>query len=113
MKVGKVFAAWIQERIAQYDFVEDQDYVVTVSKTGIRNNVIQKDYHISLDMAKELSMVERTAKGKEARQYFIDCERRANERPDPMDALSDPTQFRALLLGYSEKVIALKAKVKK
>lgn len=73
--VGKVFAAWIQDRIQQYEFVDGVDYVVTVSKTGIRKNVTQKDYFITLDMAKELSMVERNAKGKQARQYFIQCER--------------------------------------
>lgn len=44
--VGKVFAAWIQDRIQQYEFVEESvDYVVTVSKTGIRKNVTQKDHH--------------------------------------------------------------------
>lgn len=75
LEVGKVFAAWISERIEQYGFAEDVDYVVTVSKTGIRSNVLQKDYHISLDMAKELAMVERNDKGREARRYFIECER--------------------------------------
>lgn len=34
------------------------------------------EYALSLDMAKELSMVERNEKGKRARQYFIDCEKR-------------------------------------
>ena len=62
LEVGKVFAAWIQERIAQYGFVEHHDYVMTVSKTGIRQNVIQKDYYLSLDMAKELAMVENNDK---------------------------------------------------
>lgn len=79
LEVGKVFAAWIQDRIQQYAFIEDVDYVITVSKTGIRKNVIQKDYFLTLDMAKELSMVERNQKGKEARQYFIRCEKRAQQ----------------------------------
>ncbi|MDF0605403.1 antA/AntB antirepressor family protein [Neisseriaceae bacterium TC5R-5] len=47
IEVGKAFAAWIQDRIIQYGFIEHQDYVVTVSKTGIRQNVIQKDDLIS------------------------------------------------------------------
>lgn len=90
LEVGKVFAAWIQERIAQYGFVEHHDYVMTVSKTGIRQNVIQKDYHLSLDMAKELAMVERNEKGKEARRYFIECERRAKSMLLALPDFTDP-----------------------
>ncbi|WP_303784070.1 antA/AntB antirepressor family protein, partial [Azovibrio restrictus] len=37
------------------------------------------DYHLTLDMAKELSMVENNEKGRQARRYFIECERRALE----------------------------------
>ncbi|MDE4918289.1 anti-repressor protein [Cupriavidus metallidurans] len=78
LEVGKVFAAWIQERITQYGFVAGTDFEV-FSETG--NNPTggrpAKEYAISLDMAKELAMVERNEKGKQARQYFIACERRA------------------------------------
>ena len=73
LEVGKIFGAWINDRINQYGFVENEDYVV-VSENG--NNPLggrpSKDYHIAIDMAKELSMIERNEKGKEARQYFID-----------------------------------------
>lgn len=33
------------------------------------------DYEITVDMAKELSMIQRSEKGKQARQYFIQCEK--------------------------------------
>lgn len=76
MEVGRVFASWITDRIEQGCFVEGKDYVLTVTKTGVRSNVVQKDYAISVSMAKELSMLERNEQGKLARQYFIECEER-------------------------------------
>lgn len=85
LDVGRVFAAWIQERIEQFDFVEGQDFVV-ISEMG--NNPQggrpTKEYAITLEMAKELSMVERTEKGREARKYFIECERRLRAVPKPV-----------------------------
>jgi phage anti-repressor protein len=79
--VGKVFRAWIQDRIQQFGFVENQDFVcfedlsrpnLDASKSRQQKT---KEYALTIDMAKELSMVERTPKGKEARQYFIACEK--------------------------------------
>lgn len=78
LDVGKVFAAWITNRIKEYSFVENQDFILLSglgkqsSGSGGHN---KKDYHITLDMAKELSMIERNEKGKQARRYFIDCEK--------------------------------------
>ena len=68
------FATWIKDRIEQYGFVENQDFV---SFSEIPENGGRRiEYALSLDMALELSMVERNAQGKQARQYFIDCEKR-------------------------------------
>lgn len=113
LEVGKDFATWIKDRIEQYGFLENQDFVTApqnggaVYKGGGHN---RKDYHLTLDMAKELAMVERNEKGKQARQYFIDCERRTKSaQPDPMQMLADPVAMRGLLLTYSEKVIQLEA----
>lgn len=78
LEVGKVFAAWIQERIQQYAFTENSDFeVVSESGKNPSGGRPAREYMISLDMAKELAMVERNEKGKQARQYFIECERRA------------------------------------
>ena len=75
LEVGKVFAAWIQERIEQFGFVENQDFIV-ISETGKnpKGGRPSKEYFLALDMAKELSMVERNDEGRRARRYFIDCE---------------------------------------
>ena len=77
LEVQTRFNDWIKNRIEQYDFVENQDFT-TVTK-NLENGGRSIEYHITLDMAKELAMVERTEKGKQARQYFIECERKLRE----------------------------------
>ena len=68
------FNDWITRRIEKYGFIENEDYIIIKIKTMGRP---LKEYHITLDMAKELAMVENNDKGREARRYFIDCEKRA------------------------------------
>lgn len=70
------FSTWIKARIEAYSFVENQDFI-TFHKIVERAKLVE--YAITIDMAKELSMVERTPKGKQARQYFIECERQLNQ----------------------------------
>ncbi|UTA78948.1 antA/AntB antirepressor family protein [Halomonas sp. XH26] len=110
LEVKAKFTTWIQSRINQYGFLEGQDFVKHEMepgkgfKTGSqKNEALQSiayadnfgqqgriEYHISLDMAKELSMVERNEKGKQARQYFIECERRAKEAISSLPDFSNP-----------------------
>ncbi len=86
------FANWIKQRIDEYGFAENQDFVIVISTEQVFNKIVKnpesqenkggrptKEYFVTLNMAKELAMVERTDKGREARQYFIDCERRLHE----------------------------------
>lgn len=74
------FTTWIKGRIEKYDFVENVDYTLHKFMEG-KN--WKHDYIIKLDMAKELSMVENNDKGKEARRYFIACEKRLKEVAQP------------------------------
>jgi anti-repressor protein len=108
------FADWIKDNIENYGFVENQDFV-TYSQIceKPRGGRPALDYALSLDMGKELSMVERNAKGKQARQYFIECERIAKTPIDPHTLLNDPAAMRGVLLTYVERVIDLEAKVTK
>ncbi|MGA6102127.1 antA/AntB antirepressor family protein [Psychrobacter pocilloporae] len=73
------FGNWF-ERQLQYGFVENVDYVGCEVFNALARQSLQ-DYFLSIDMSKEISMIQRSDKGKQARQYFIDCERRANKQP--------------------------------
>ncbi|MCX4025058.1 antA/AntB antirepressor family protein [Endozoicomonas sp. SM1973] len=83
LEVGRDYSTWIKNRIKQYKFEECQDFILihqnggTNGKGGDRRSV---DYFITLDMAKELAMVERNEKGRQARRYFIECERQLKEK---------------------------------
>ncbi|WP_375653071.1 antA/AntB antirepressor family protein [Bartonella sp. MR110HLJHH] len=82
MEIGKRFATWITDRINQYTFEEGKDFIKTQDlrfpKLGSAKSraVTAIEYHLTLDMAKELSMVERNEKGRQARRYFIECEKK-------------------------------------
>ncbi|EEQ8956876.1 antA/AntB antirepressor family protein [Escherichia coli] len=101
--VGKRFASWITERIAEYGFVENQDYIAISQKREIGYGRGKKDYHLTLDTAKELAMVERNEKGRQIRRYFIECEKKLRNI-QPVQAESQP-QFTAeeiILLCYMQ-----------
>jgi phage anti-repressor protein len=97
--VGKDFSTWIKDRIEKYGFVEDEDFVtiedlsspnLASSKAGYQKQEGEfspnlgktskggrplKEYHIAMDMAKELAMVENNAQGRVVRRHFIECEK--------------------------------------
>lgn len=78
LQVGKDFSNWIKDRIRQYGFQENQDFVIFANfGENSQSGRPAKEYRLTLDMAKELAMVERTEKGRLVRRYFIDCERLA------------------------------------
>jgi len=77
LESGQQFGDWIKNRITQYDFTESIDFISFHNSMKAENTYINtKEYTITIDMAKELSMVERNEKGKEARKYFIECEKK-------------------------------------
>ncbi|EPT6277975.1 antA/AntB antirepressor family protein [Escherichia coli] len=104
--VKKVFAAWITNRISEYEFIENQDYILLSNlgkQTSGRGGHNRKDYHLTLDTAKELAMVERNEKGRQIRRYFIECEKKLRNI-QPVQAEPQP-QFTAeeiILLCYMQ-----------
>lgn len=81
LNVGRHFNSWIKGRIEKYDFIENEDFIIVSLIT--QNGVIKKggdrkslDYILSLDMAKELAMIENNPAGRAVRRYFIQCEKK-------------------------------------
>jgi anti-repressor protein len=71
------FSTWIKNRINKYGFIENQDY------QSFHNSVEREigastriEYALSIDMAKEIAMVEGNERGRKVRQYFIECEKK-------------------------------------
>lgn len=77
LEIGTDFTNWAK-RMFDYGFVENQDYAL--AKIGELNNQpnTKIDYILTLDCAKHICMLQRSDKGMKARQYFIECEKRAN-----------------------------------
>jgi anti-repressor protein len=81
LKNGERFATWIKKRIKTYGFIENEDFAClsviaeTQTQTGRKGSAVRKDYLLTLDTAKELSMVENNDQGRMARRYFINCEK--------------------------------------
>jgi len=108
LDVKTKFTDWIQRAIKKYDFIENIDYSSLLKngkQTIGRGGHNQIDYIVTLDMAKELSMLENNKKGKETRKYFINIEKEMNQ---PLTY--EQTMQNALLLADS-KVKALETKI--
>lgn len=113
LEVGRDFSTWIKERIFKYDFIENVDFIrVTKSGDGINTGFQPIDYFISIDMAKELSMVENNEQGKTARKHFIKCEKELKEKVPVLTQAQMLHQMTAMLVEQERKTLALENDVK-
>jgi anti-repressor protein len=69
------FSNWIQGRILKYGFVEGEDFSIILLKNPKTRGRPTKEYFITLDMGKELAMVENNEKGRAVRKYYIAYEK--------------------------------------
>lgn len=79
LEINTRFNDWYK-RMCEYGFAENVDYQAITQKrvTAQGNETTFMDYEISIDMAKQICMIQRTDKGKQYRQYFIDLEKAWN-----------------------------------
>lgn len=76
LEISERFQSWFNRQL-QYGFEENTDYVGCKEFNTLARQELQ-DYKISIDMAKQICMIQRTDKGKQYRQYFLDLEKAWN-----------------------------------
>jgi phage anti-repressor protein len=105
LEVKSEFRNWIKNRISDYSFAENKDFVAFGK--NLPNGGKSKEYALTLDMAKELSMVERTDKGREARQYFIAIEKKYTQLvEDPRYQIAEKLKTFIVEMGSANKAAA-------
>lgn len=115
LEIRTKYKDWFR-RMVEYGFKEEIDFIRVAQKRATNNlkNPVTTviDHAISIDMAKEISMIQRTEKGKIARQYFINCEKKLKEvkKLSPMELME--LQFKALK-EQKEKIAQVENRVDK
>lgn len=96
LEVQTPYAKWF-DRMTEYGFTEGTDFWTNLSKTSSElGGRPATDHLMTLSMAKELAMLQRTEKGKEARRYFIRIEEEWNT----------PERVMARALRFSERILS-------
>lgn len=87
LEVRERYTDWFRDMV-KYGFTENVDFVgFTEKTTKPQGGRPQTNHALTLDMAKELSMIQRTPKGKRAREYFIHMEKQAQLPQSPAERL--------------------------
>lgn len=105
LEIGTRFNDWCK-RMFTYDFVENVDY----SKLSIDNQQI--DYALTIECAKEISMIQRTEKGKQARLYFIEMEKVAVKSLQPLSESELILRSAQMLVNLERNQKAIEERVK-
>lgn len=111
LEVKTPYHIWF-ERMTEYGFTENVDFIGFEQKSSKLGGRPSQDHALKLEMAKEISMIQRTAKGKEARQYFIQVEKEYKQRQQAPLTLDQ--QIAAIATGYGsvkEELVEVKDQV--
>lgn len=94
LEIKTAFKDWFP-RMAEYGFEAEKDFCSKMSETSSKGGRPSKDADVSIDMAKQICMIQRSPEGKQIRQYFLDLEK----------AWNTPEQIMARALRMADKTI--------
>lgn len=98
LELTERYSSWFK-RMLQYGFIEDVDFTSVKSFTVVNNGAKKEidDHLLKISMAKELSMLQRNEKGKQARLYFIKCEEEYKKKVLPRN-------YKEALIGLLQEI---------
>lgn len=112
LEIGTPYKKWF-DRMCEYGFSENVDFLTVDKNVYGQNGQLmpqkESDHLMKISMAKELSMLQRNDKGKQAREYFIKCEEAWNS-DDIILARAVKIQNKKIL-DYKEYIQKLENKV--
>lgn len=112
LEVETRFDIWCS-RMFDYGFAENIDYQHLYKNVQLPNGAIRKvldDYALTLDCAKEIAMLQRSERGKMARQYFIECEKQLRAKEQAHQQI--PQSFSEALRLAAEQAEKIEAQQK-
>lgn len=110
------YTDWFK-RMHEYGFTENIDFILLSEKSDKRGRP-KIEHILKLDMAKEIAMIQRSEKGKQARQYFIECEKRFKKNKLENKMSDDEILLKAVMIAnnrieeQSKKILELEVKNK-
>lgn len=117
LEITDRYSRWF-ERMLDYDFTENLDYTSVKSSTLVNNGAQREivDHQLTIEMAKEIAMLQRNEKGKQARQYFIQLEKEWNSPERVMQralilANQEIDNLKLLTLSQEQIISEMKSKV--
>ena len=113
LEVKTPYRVWFP-RMVEYGFAENVDFAVMYKNvhddTAFGGRRVITDHALTLDMAKEISMIQRTEKGKQARQYFIEVEKEYKKQINesqfrlPTNLTEMTLMFNNVMQGQDKKI---------
>lgn len=109
LEASERFSNWI-ERQFQYGFIENLDYVGCKVFNTLANQELA-DYALTIDCAKQIAMLQKNDKGKQARQYFIEVEKKYKSETLPMSQFDYMQMSLNILREQAEKQKQLEKRI--
>lgn len=91
LEIKRDFRKWVSYYAQTYDFTLGEDFWTKIVRNPNEGGRPEKEWSVTLDMAKELCMLAKSPKGKEARRYFIEIEKRQSKTEAPQVQMGEET----------------------